>query len=154
RRVLTELLGRVIGGGPEANRLVAFAFGGELGAARVGGVLLGLRELPSGPRGDRRALQVKRRRVGEGGRLRADGLVQLAFRLQSGERRRVLPPGLLKQLGRAPLRGGQRDVPARVFGGGAAGRLRAPGIGGAVRAVAVLAAGGGRAEPGAARVTC
>ena len=72
RSVLGELLGRVVGRGPEASRLVTLPLGGELGAARVGRVLLGLRHLPPRPGRDRRDLQVKRRRVGESGEFLAD----------------------------------------------------------------------------------
>jgi hypothetical protein len=110
RRVLGELLGRVVGGRPEADRLVAVPLGVQLRPARVGGVLLGLRQLPPRPRRDRRDLQVKRRGVGEGGELRTDPLVELALGAQPGERRRVLTPGLLKQLTGALLRAGNRTL--------------------------------------------
>ena len=49
RRVLGQLLGRVVGRRAQANGLVTLALGGQLGAPRVGGVLLGLRQLPPGP---------------------------------------------------------------------------------------------------------
>jgi len=70
----------------------------------------GLRQLPPRPRRDRGDLQVKRRGVGEGGEFLADPLVKLALRAQPGEHRRVLPPGLLKQLAGALLRGGNRSL--------------------------------------------
>jgi hypothetical protein len=87
----------------QPDRVVAPALGRELGAAGAGGVLLGLRDGSARPAGDRGDLQVERGRVGQRRQLLTEPLVELALGPQAGDRRRMLPPRLLKQVAGAFL---------------------------------------------------